>query len=300
MFENLKIKYNIFSEAFPPDEKGERNNLLSYSSYHYLLNGISINPDNIIYKPLSKNNITEVKNLHKEWFPIDYDDEFFEEVLNDNGKTYFTIGAFYNLSCKDDTNKEIILGLAFCQYEFVIDRLNKYVDEKIINDKNSNFFDELKQFLKCQFDKCIYIMTIGVLDEFRQMHIGSNLIKYIYNIALDLDNCIGIYLHVIYYNEIAIKFYKKNKFKKVRKINNYYCLDGKDYDSFVFLRMISKKEKEEYKKNINIIKNPIKENNFFYKNIYNKKFIIKFIILIICNIINLLIEYKKDKNIINK
>ena len=295
MYEKLNVKHKIFSEAFPPDEKGERNNLLSFSSYHYLLNGITINPENIIYKPLSKNNLEEVKNLHKEWFPIEYDDEFFEEILNDKGKNYFTIGAFYNIPYKDDSNKEIILGLAFCEYEYIIDRFNKYVNSKVIDDiyKDLSNCEQFTQFLRCQFYKCIYVMTIGVLDELRQMHIGTNLLNYIYNIALDIENCIGVYLHVICYNEIAIKFYKKNKFRKISKVKNYYYIKGKNYDSFVFLRLISKKEKEDYKNKLNNSTQIFTETKSKYKNIN----IIKLILLIILIIINILIEYKKNLKI---
>ena len=287
MHENLNVKYNIFSEAFPPDEKGERNNLLSYSSCHCLLNGVKIIPENIIYKPLSKNNFIEVKNLHREWFPIEYDDNYFEEVLNNNGNRYFTIGAFYNITnTNNNTNKEIIIGLAFCEYEYVVDRLNKYLSEKYLDEiyKDSNICDDLISFLKCKFYKCIYIMTIGVLDEFRQMHIGTNLLNYIYNIAMEIELCIGVYLHVIYYNEIAIKFYQKNKFKKVNKINNYYHFNNKNYDSLVFLRRIEKNEKEEYLKNINKSKSKIIKN----KSSINYNYIIKVTILIFCNIINLI------------
>ena len=301
MYEKLNIKYNVFSEAFPPNEKGERNNLLSFSPTHYLLNGITINPENIIYKPLSKDNLNEVKNLHKEWFPINYDDSFFEDILYDKGKRYFTIGAFYNINFRDNINKEIILGLAFCEHEYVVDRLNKYVDIDIFDeeykDVNKNKFEELIQCVKCQYYKCIYIMTIGVMDEFRKMNIGTKLIEYIYNTALEIDNCIGIYLHVIYYNEIAIKFYKKNKFNKVKKIDNYYYIDGKNYDSFVFLRVIPKKEKEEYKNNINNKQLAINKNQCFLRQINNKINIIKIIILIICTFINILIDYKLNQKL---
>ena len=131
-------------------------------------------------------------------------------------------------------------------------------------------------------------MTIGVLDEFRKMNIGSNLLKYIYNKAVEIDGCIGVYLHVIYYNEAATKFYQKNKFKKVNKIDNYYFFNGKYYDSYVFFRIISKNEKEEFKKRI-INSNSVIEGNKSYVNyIYNKVYIIKIIFLIICYIFNFL------------
>ena len=291
MYEKLDIKYNIFSEAFPPDEKGERNNLLSYSSYHNIINGQKIYKEKIIYKPLSKDSFQDVKNLHKEWFPIDYDDDFFSNVLNNNGGKYFTIGAFYNIKT-DNKDKEVILGLAFCEFEYVMDQLNKFINDKILDEINGNISicDELKSYMKCQFDKYIYIMTIGVMDEFRQMNIGSNLLKYIYNIALKIDRCIAIYLHVISYNETAIKFYQKNKYKNVAKIDNYYNFEDKNYDAFVFMRTISKIEKEEFKIKSGIA---IKENKFYFNHIY--KYIIKIIILLACNIINYLnFSFKKE------
>ena len=110
---------------------------------------------------------------------------------------------------------------------------------------------------------------------------------------MDIENCIGVYLHVICYNEIAIKFYKKNKFRKVSKVNNYYYINGKNYDSFVFLRLISKKEKEDYKNNMGNSKQIVDENKYKYKNIN----IIKLILLIIFIITNILIEYKKNQKI---
>jgi len=291
MYEKLDIKYNIFSEAFPPDEKGERNNLLSYSSNHNIINGLKLYKEKIIYKPLTKDSLLDVKNLHKEWFPIDYDDDFFTKVLNNNDGKYFTIGAFYNIKI-DNKDKEIILGLAFCEFEYVMEQLNNIIDEKILDEINGNISlcDELKSYMKCQFDKCIYIMTIGVMDEFRKMNIGSNLLKYIYNIALKIDRCIAIYLHVISYNETAIKFYQKNKYKNVAKIDNYYNFDDKNYDAFVFMRIISKIEKEEFKIRSGIA---IKENKFYFNHIY--KYIIKIIILLACNIINYLnFSFKKE------
>ena len=115
---------------------------------------------------------------------------------------------------------------------------------------------------------------------------------YIYydNIALKIDRCIAIYLHVISYNETAIKFYKKNKYKNVAKIDNYYNFDDKNYDAFVFMRIISKIEKEEFKIRSGIA---IKENKFYFNHIY--KYIIKIIILLACNIINYLnFSFKKE------
>jgi len=265
MSKNINKKYKIFSEAFPPNEKGERQQLLSLSSFHDLLNGITINPKDIIYKPLTKNNLIEVKNLHKEWFPVEYDDEFFEQIFNNNCCNYFTIGAFYNIKNSNE-NREIILGLALCEWEFISDYFINHTNQKVIDEicENIDINEEVQACLKCQLYHCVYIMTIGVLDEYRKMNIGTNILNSIYNIAIKDDICVGIYLDVIYYNKSAIKFYEKNNFKKVNEIKDYYDLNGKNYDANVYLRILSRKEKDDFRE---------KNRTYLTKVIY--KYIIK-------------------------
>ena len=254
MAQNLNKKYKIYSEAFPPNEKGEHQQLLSLSSFHDILNGIIINPKKIIYKPLTKNNLIEVKNLHKEWFPINYDDNYFETIFDNQCCNYFTIGAFYKIQTSDNNvNKEIILGLAVCEWDYISDYFINHTSPQVIEEINQNVKcnGEAKSCFKCQMYHCIYIMTIGVLDGCRKMNIGSNILNNIYNIALKDHICVGIYIDVVYYNKRAIKFYEKNNFKKVNEIKNYYNFNGKYYDANVYFRIITRKEKEEFKESNN-------------------------------------------------
>ena len=177
----MNAKHKIFSEAFPPNEKGERQQLLSLSSSHNLLNGIEINKNEIIYKPLTKNNLIEIKNLHKEWFPVEYDDSYFEMILDNPCGNYFTIGAFYNFkNLSDNTNREIILGLALCEWDSVSDYFIEHTNSEAIEEisRNINIKEEILSYLKCQLYHCVYVMNIGVLDEYRKMNIGSNITKF--------------------------------------------------------------------------------------------------------------------------
>ena len=244
MSKNKNKKIQIFSEAFPPNKNGERKKLTSLSSYHEMLKDIQINSEDIIYKPLSKSQIDEIQKLHKEWFPIEYENDYFQKIfINENG-TYFTIGAFYNVQ-----NKEIILGLALCEYRPISEYFVKHTSPQAIEEicKNIDFNEEVQSYLRCQDYNCVYIMTIGVLDECRKLHIGSNLVNHIINKAL-LDNiCIGVYLDVVYYNLSAIKFYEKNGFKKVATLINYYDINGDYYDCHVFLKIFTRKEKDDFR-----------------------------------------------------
>ena len=250
MKKNSKKKNLLFSEAFPPNKRGYRDKLYPSSSSHALLEGIKISPEDIVYKPLSQQNLEETKKLHKEWFPVDYSDKFFENIFNKKHYWYFTIGAFYYFIDKEkNEKKEIILGLALCEWTYVSDYFIRHTSKNAIKEicRNINFNEEVQSYIKCEDYRCVYIMTIGVLDEYRKMKIGTNLLNKIIDVALTDNLCVGVYLDVVYYNHIAIKFYQNNNFKKVSTIRNYYNLNGGKYDCSVFLRVFTRKEKDEFK-----------------------------------------------------
>ena len=50
--------------------------------------------------------------------------------------------------------------------------------------------------------------------------------------------CEVIYLHVVDYNESAIKFYEKNNFRTLKRIKNHYVIYEKDYDAYVLYKDI--------------------------------------------------------------
>ena len=268
MPKHKKNEFQIFSEAFPPNKRGIREKRDISSPNHILLKNIKINPDNIIYKPLTKKDIEETKNLHKEWFPINYSDNYFQTIFTEKSGKYFSIGAFYTIFDEETKQKkEVIIGLALCEWingsNYFTKVFGKESALEIIN--NINYKEEVYSYLKCDDYHCIYIMTIGVLDEFRKMNIGSNIVQRIINIGLNDILCIGVFLDVIYFNNSAIKFYKKNLFKKVMTNRNYYNIKGNRYDAYSFLRIFTRKEKDKFryqnsyliKKSLDLLINPI-------------------------------------------
>jgi len=56
-------------------------------------------------------------------------------------------------------------------------------------------------------------MTLGVIDEFRKYGVAKLLIEYLFKIVAKYDFIKLILLHVVSYNEAAIKFYNKMKFE---------------------------------------------------------------------------------------
>ena len=283
MSNSKKKKIKIFSDAFPPNELGERQKRTPISTTHLTLKEIKLDPNEIIYKPLTKDNINELLILHREWFPIDYETQFFENTLNPENKNYFSIGAFYKIN-----NKEIIIGSALCEMQEIDHKFLYHSSEDTLNkiSKHISFFEEMSITFGFNNFHCCYIMTIGVIDEYRSLHIGKKMLELIKEKSLEDPYCICIYLDVIIYNKVAEIFYKKNNFEESTIIKNYYNLNGKYYDSIVYFKILTLSEKKEFKK----------KNESFCTKLCNYFFFYPFYLFIDIVTINLFCKCLRRKN----
>ena len=227
----------LYSESYPLNEKNERKKVKPISQVHKLLSGVKINQNKIYYKPLAPEHYDEVKNLHKEWFPVPYPEQIFQNTILFNQGQFLTQGAFYYL---EEERKEIILGLILLQWmwidKYFVDMVGENVLEEI--NKNIDYEEEAKLYLsKQKFYTSCYIISLGVIDECRKMNIGTSLIKDMMNYVVYFPFCRAMYLHVIDGNFSAIKFYEKNGLIRAKKIKDFYQIDDKKYDSYVYVKI---------------------------------------------------------------
>lgn len=69
----------------------------------------------------------------------------------------------------------------------------------------------LSSTLTCREYLGAYIMTLGVVDECRRLGLGTMLLNEVIKVINhNWMNCEVIYLHVVDYNETAIRFYERN------------------------------------------------------------------------------------------
>ena len=70
------------SEAYPPNTV---NNSKYLAECHYFLKDYDISklkPSDVVLRPIKyKKDITQLKLLHKEWFPVEYGEAFYEQVF---------------------------------------------------------------------------------------------------------------------------------------------------------------------------------------------------------------------------
>ena len=238
----------LYSESYPLDEKKERLRPKAISQVHKILKGIKLDPNKIYYKPLGPEHYDEVKNLHKEWFPVEYPEEIFVESLLHNQGGYITQGAFYFL---EEEKKEIILGLIITQWRGVNKSFGLSVNKNVLDEIYNalNYEEEVQLYLsKRKYYFINYIVSIGVVDECRKMNIGTNLIKYIFNYSIYFPLCVGVYLNVISDNTIGKKFYDKIGMSNAGYLENFYEIKGKKYAANIYVKIYTKEEKNDLRK----------------------------------------------------
>lgn len=89
---------------------------------------------------------------------------------------------------------------------------------------------------KTRFRRLFYIMTLGTVEEHRKTGLASVLLRWIESLVQQDPLCGGIYLHVIAYNESAIRFYERLGFYRVEEIPDYYEIDGQKYASYLYAK----------------------------------------------------------------
>lgn len=88
-----------------------------------------------------------------------------------------------------------------------------------------------------------YIMTIGVVDECRRMGLGTMLLEEVTKILRQTwTKCEILYLHVVDYNESALRFYERNNFSTLKRLKSHYYIFEKPYDALLLYKDIKVRE----------------------------------------------------------
>jgi len=178
---------------------------------------------------VSESELEEIRQLHYEWFPVLYNDEFYNSIVTGGG---FAGGDVITVVACMKSDPKKILGLI----TIAIRR----------NEKQYNPAGDLMKELGYPDDdgghnkNVAYILTLGVVDELRRKGVGKVLLDEGIRKVEETDpNCIAVFLHVIEYNKPAMKFYLRQKFVKFSKYDNFYFFDDKIFSGILFYRRVN-------------------------------------------------------------
>jgi len=174
--------------------------------------------DEISYRPLKTiEDVEQLKLLFKEWFPISYPDQFYEELLEEY-TTFHSLLAVYTTEHNGQI-VEIILGCLI--YDF------RSVEDMLVTAPAKNSF-----FKHCQ---SLYLCVLGVVSEMRNKGLATILVQKVTTLAKQTFPFVKVvYLDVLSSNNAAINFYKKNGFIKTHVKKEYYQINDEIFDSLVY------------------------------------------------------------------
>ena len=190
----------------------------------------------ISYRPFREGDRDQLQELHKEWFPVTYKDEFYDELVYERmvntGEKLFTCAIVYH----DDDRMQQYSTSAQCATESpntpteasnsqLSDVEEDYIIACVVGsmldvirlDKETGSLLVSDRFRHTQV---FYIMTLGTVSDFRNARLATSLVEKCINIAEKNEQCGAIYLHVITFNTTAIRFYERLGFYRVKEIES--------------------------------------------------------------------------------
>nr|CAB3450752.1 unnamed protein product [Digitaria exilis] len=126
----------------------------------------------IEYRPIQPSDLEALEKIHLALFPIRYEREFFLNVVNGNG--IISWGAV-DTSRSDDRRNEII----------------GFVTTRMITAKDSEIEDLFRYNSSRKDLTLVYILTLGVVDSYRNLGIASSLVREVVKYAASISNCRG-------------------------------------------------------------------------------------------------------------
>ncbi|VEU35730.1 unnamed protein product [Pseudo-nitzschia multistriata] len=273
-----------------------------------IINGSNSNSNNdtISFREILPRDRTRIQELFEEWFPVDYKDEFYDDLCQNQSMgsqrlytlvaTITTTAARAPLSPAPEPQRErLIACLLGCK--LTASKLNRTSRRLLIpgyesrktdrpagrgaggdtdpasDDENENEYhcdgEEDRRFL--DRTEVFYIMTLGVVGEYRKRGLASYLVERALEDQIGaaaatehsdgkqpdgtaLSNgtkgtdpteatrppCETAYLHVIVDNEAAIKFYEKLGFVRLREIAGYYTIRDEKHASFLYAKFFDR------------------------------------------------------------
>lgn len=174
----------------------------------------------ILYRPIRPSDLEVVDKLHADLFPIRYESEFFLNVVH--GRDIVSWGAVDRN--RSDGHSDELIG---------------FVTARLVMANGSEVEDVLRFETSEASQTLVYILTLGVVESYRNFGIATSLIKEVIKYASNITMCQAVYLHVISYNNSAIHLYEKMSFQCVRRLHAFYFINGQHYDSYLFIYYVN-------------------------------------------------------------
>ncbi|XP_061405554.1 N-alpha-acetyltransferase 60 isoform X2 [Lethenteron reissneri] len=162
----------------------------------------------VMLRFLCPGDVDAVKQLCSDWFPIEYPHSWYQDITS--SARFFSLAATY---------AGTIIGMIVAEIK------HRTKDADVLA---SSFPSDTQ---------VTYILSLGVVKEFRSRGIGSLLLDSLmaHIEAATQDRCKAVYLHVLTTNAPAIRFYENRSFRQHHYLPCYYSIRGVLKDGFTYV-----------------------------------------------------------------
>lgn len=172
--------------------------------------------NSVQFRFLGPSDVDELKRLCSKWFPIEYPDSWYQDITSSP--------RFYSLAAVLDHQ---IIGVLISEVKSILK----------CNPEDSGILGG--RLLKDT--KVAYILSLGVVKEFRKNGIASLLLNNLFGLLTTEEyvDCKAVYLHVLTTNFVALRFYERHKFRLFRYMPCYYAINGYHKNGYLYVLYIN-------------------------------------------------------------
>jgi ribosomal protein S18 acetylase RimI-like enzyme len=164
---------------------------------------------------ISASELDLIRQLHSEWFPVDYSEDFFLSLTNPLEEVLTVVAL----------SDSLIVGMSTVAVRRSERRYNFAGD--LFGDNEGK-------------DNIAYILTLGVIDELRRRGIATQLLSETEKAIRAADpHCSAILLHVIEYNKSAMRLYQRSGYRRVKDEPRFYKLGDQWFSGILFYKPVN-------------------------------------------------------------
>lgn len=195
------------------------------------------------FRPLEERDFEEMVALHTEWFPVSYDDGFYQKSVQ--GELFSLVATHSTVWAEGGSTgagEENLLGIitmsTFCEHhgediQHVLGDSCSALCSRCRSECNEG--NEEEGTGRMGGGSLAYILTLGVADGFRRRGLAKELLRRsIDHVNSNMPKVQAVYLHVVTYNAAAIQLYESMRFARLSHFPSFYLLHGSYYDSYLY------------------------------------------------------------------
>jgi len=172
----------------------------------------------------------QIQELHEAWFPVQYQDEFYDSLVE--GRMFGTDEALYTyLAVEDDNNSDD----SDSNNTIVACVVGSFVSAHSLSAATRTLLVQSP----ARHPRLFYIMTLGCRPAYRHQGLGTYLIQQCLQQCAQRDaGCGAVYLHVWVHNQAAVRMYERLDFYRVQEIPGYYRIRNEPHACYLYAQYL--------------------------------------------------------------